>query len=729
MSASRAYEVRPTYAGAPVDRAGGAVAPSRLALPPLLSLQRTAGNAAVCRALQRCGGDRVPDEIDGAPIVQRDPVRAAPVPPALASVEPARDAAKAFLKPYHVGPVWNASGVVSGLVEHLRRPVKDYPFVRAVIAELPSSIEDNVAADLVNRLPMPVRAIGLSAEGRAMLDVLYEAMITGDVSKYERAQAEKIIDYRKGRVSRKDFLAGLGSRMIFPIRNIGITREATATFRAELVPSGKVRVHYTSIRVTQFDMFKADLATLPPWSQLSSGIELDPDQPVAVRLWDVNPIRPVDTPALGLIDFSNQIQARTLDTASTAFFLGLTLGMGGLGGGVISGLRARVAAGELSKAYLWGARALIWADRIQFGIQAGAMIINDHRDWIVKTFPNVGPDLLDAVDAANRIAGYYGWGRLGFDGLRFIGGKLRPAVDGWRAARAEAKLGAQDAKLARAVEDEADALLAELAYAEEKNASNAGRAGGPAGGETRKVVAGGEKEIHVHEDRIEVCPVQRCPDLRETVGPAIADKKVAEEVADAERAARAGDPTAAAVAAEAAVVDAGRATAAPTGKKTAAPGLGERMIKAKKQTGLDVDIAAQEHGAKTTYRKGSGTRVQSAHMVNTSSVKNVAGYVRDEALTVLLPRAQHAQFDKYWKDWAIDRLKHPKPGVPKGMVTVAEWERVLNEAADSVPQLKGRSADTMAVMIRTELYQTLGLKPDQLLRLPFKGKVKVRRRR
>ena len=50
---------------------------------------------------------------------------------------------------------------------------------------------------------------------------------------------------------------------------------------------------------------------------------------------------------------------------------------------------------------------------------------------------------------------------------------------------------------------------------------------------------------------------------------------------------------------------------------------------------------------------------------------------------------------------------------------MAEWERVLNDAADSVPGLRGRTADTMSFLIRTELYQTLGLKPDQLIRLPY----------
>ena len=132
--------------------------------------------------------------------------------------------------------------------------------------------------------------------------------------------------------------------MIFPIRNIGVTRLATATFQADLQPNGKVKLRYTSVKVMEDDMFAADWATLPGWTQLSSGIELDPNQPAAVHLYDVEKHPVVDIPALALIDYSNQIEQRTSSTASTAFFHGLTLGMGALGGGAITTLDSVVPA-------------------------------------------------------------------------------------------------------------------------------------------------------------------------------------------------------------------------------------------------------------------------------------------------------------------------------------------------------------------------------------------------
>ena len=151
---------------------------------------------------------------------------------------------------------------------------------------------------------------------------------------------------------------------------------------------------------------------------------------------------------------------------------------------------------------------------------------------------------------------------------------------------------------------------------------------------------------------------------------------------------------------------------------TAAPGLGEQMIKQEKRLGINVDVAAQEHRHKSAYREGSGKDVESAHLVNSSSVRDVPGYIRGKAITVLLPAKQHKAFDNYWKTWAREKWAKAKPG-EEVRVTVADWEEVLNRAIESVPELRGRTADTITFMIRTELYQTLGLKPDQEIRVPY----------
>jgi hypothetical protein len=159
--------------------------------------------------------------------------------------------------------------------------------------------------------------------------------------------------------------------------------------------------------------------------------------------------------------------------------------------------------------------------------------------------------------------------------------------------------------------------------------------------------------------------------------------------------------------------------AAKVGKKAAkkaASGIGESLIAANKRSGLNVDMAVQKHGQAKKYRAGSGKDAQSAHMVPTSAVKDLANYSRYSAVTALLPPDVHKRFDDYWKAWARRKVAD---GVDE--ITVEELHKVLSEAAQSVPELQGRTADTMHWLFEIEFYQTLGLKPSDKLRVPYSG--------
>ncbi|MEO1263464.1 MAG: hypothetical protein AAFZ15_31930 [Bacteroidota bacterium] len=172
-----------------------------------------------------------------------------------------------------------------------------------------------------------------------------------------------------------------------------------------------------------------------------------------------------------------------------------------------------------------------------------------------------------------------------------------------------------------------------------------------------------------------------------------------------------------------------RPKAKPKAKpKKAAPGFGERYIKEEERLGINADLAVQQHKQKTNYRKGSGREIESAHMVNSSSLKELKHYKARDALTVLMPLHLHREFDNNWKRRAREIIKEraKKRGgklTPEdAYIRVDEWERILVEAAEQVPGLKGRAADTMAFIIRTELYQNLSLNPGDLIRIPFSKK-------
>ncbi|MFC5730874.1 hypothetical protein ACFPQB_18275 [Nocardioides vastitatis] len=419
--------------------------------------------AAYVLGLQGSAGNRATTLLVSRHAVQRDRAGAG---------RPGSDDANRFLVHYFVGQGHqrrrDIDGIAAGLKERVRG--QQYGLVRAVVQEVEARIEDNVVSTLMNLLlDVDLGRAAESGDGRAMLDVMYDALVTGDVSSAERKSSTRILDAKRKQVPQDTFLSGMDRRMIFPIRNIGMTRTASATFRAELLPNGKVKVRYTSIKVDQYQMFADDLKTLGGWSAVREGLVLEPEHIVAVRLHDEGLTTPVDIPALALIDYGQQIQDKTLSTAATAFFLGLTVGLGALGGGAIRGAQTQIAKGKASKAALWGARGLVWAERAAFGIQAGALFINDRRDWILKNWPDGGRTLLDAVDTANRIAGFYGaWGRLSIESIIALRTKALAASQAWKSSTAQPRaLKPQERQTVKAIDDEIDLLAAELLHAQQ----------------------------------------------------------------------------------------------------------------------------------------------------------------------------------------------------------------------------------------------------------------------
>ncbi len=150
------------------------------------------------------------------------------------------------------------------------------------------------------------------------------------------------------------------------------------------------------------------------------------------------------------------------------------------------------------------------------------------------------------------------------------------------------------------------------------------------------------------------------------------------------------------------------------GKRKNAPPMGESQIKPSERSGAKVDMAVQEHNVKTDFREGSGTAVQSAHMIPSAAARDLEAYSRNSAVTALMPRELHKAFDDGWKAWAQAKAAQ---GITT--VKVEEFLLELDKAAEAVPELRGRTSDTMSWLFRHEAYRTLGLKPTDVFRMPF----------
>lgn len=130
-----------------------------------------------------------------------------------------------------------------------------------------------------------------------------------------------------------------------------------------------------------------------------------------------------------------------------------------------------------------------------------------------------------------------------------------------------------------------------------------------------------------------------------------------------------------------------------------------------------VDLVVQPHSAASEVRDAigvSGKDVQSAHHAPTSAIRDQTGYSREGALTVLLPRATHRAFDDYWKSWSIAQVKSGKT-----TTTVEHFIAVVDQAIQQTPNIDIKTKGAMSWLLQNEFYRDLGLKPSDVIRLPY----------
>lgn len=317
-----------------------------------------------------------------------------------------------------------------------------YRYIRERFDDLSQSTEDNVGAAFIKLQADSGRLnrFAASAEGRRTLDVLYDAVITGDVSDFEREQAGKIVEAKGKNRPAPDraTLSRLRDPMIFPIANQHYFSDCYATLQAKLLPSGRVRVYYDTVRVFRCEEFRKEMNTLfrhHSRDEILNGFELDSDEMVGVKLFDEDDEPITYVPAIMLIDFSNRQNQDTLGKIKTVAIMGATAGLGGLG----------------------GAGALAWADRVAFVLTAASSVINDYRHEIMKSAG--GRKFLSVWKYVDATVQYYGWARLGVDGVRLIKSRVGPALNEWRAETPPSELSSAEQQGIKNAQEAADNWL------------------------------------------------------------------------------------------------------------------------------------------------------------------------------------------------------------------------------------------------------------------------------
>jgi hypothetical protein len=347
----------------------------------------------------------------------------------------------------------------------------DAAYVISFFKKLPHSWEDNVAALFTEKLygASLLDTIAGSSHGRAMLTVLYEAMITGDVSAFERGQSERILAAKTRQMKPEDFVKAEtrdfrgNATQIFPVRFMRVTPGYDdAPLMAKLTPDGKVRVNYPG-RVKDSRMFAAEIRTLRGGTFLSEGQTLNPNEIVGIKDYEQGG-ETVYRPALALIDYSNRVEHSTRGKIVQVSIAAATMGLSAPAAGV-------EAAGT------WAAR-LALADRIANVIQVVSFFVGENRDWLIEKLGPAGRLLVRASEIADSAVAIYGLGRLGQAGFK-IASDLRAAS---KAAREKAstltELNAADLKKIDNIDSETEKLVRELEAGAVAPGSNA--AGVPA---------------------------------------------------------------------------------------------------------------------------------------------------------------------------------------------------------------------------------------------------------
>jgi hypothetical protein len=362
---------------------------------------------------------------------------------------------------------------IDAIVDVLFTAVKRHPepahylqdFFEAASANY-SKWEDDIGAGLIARLgDASLDKLARSEAGRYALSLIYQAIITGDVSEFQRKHATRVL-FAKARQDTPEEFARLSQQRrngqrtrIFPIRYMRVTGGDYAPPTARLLPNGYVRVRYPT-SVLHMDTFQQELRTLGNFFT-GEGEDVNVNEIVGIK--DYESGGHIDyVPALALIDYANRAHQSTMGKILEVSAFAASFG---LAGGAAAGGRA--AAGEMgavrfTSTAIWGHRisqGLRVADTIANVVGVAAFVIDENREWIVSKLGRAGRLLVKFADVANSAAAIYGLGRLTQIGVKFANDFRKAAV----AARAEAtKLNAAEAQLIQQIDDHTAAMARQI---------------------------------------------------------------------------------------------------------------------------------------------------------------------------------------------------------------------------------------------------------------------------
>jgi hypothetical protein len=343
----------------------------------------------------------------------------------------------------------------------------DPDYVQRVIDSLGSTDQDDVSLAFAEAATEEqLQKLASTPEGRRLLDRLFDELTAGEVFEDEQKQADRILAIKtKAVMTEEQFAKGLErakSSLILPYKKPGITVLTPSPIYAWRLPDGKIGVRLRT------DIFGTDYAydrdlRLP--RRIWDEVILDETDVVGVKFYDEGGTVGF-FPALYLLQLENEATRIALEKAGEAFGIGLTFGFGGevaAGGEVAEGVGT---ASTLARVGAAARTGLVWADRIAFTLDLTNSIVQEHRGWIIETWPDQGRKFVTSLDQLTGYVRIYGLVRGGV-GLAQLGNGLRKNYANWRAAvKAAKELDASEIENIEQVGKQTEALLQAIDDAE-----------------------------------------------------------------------------------------------------------------------------------------------------------------------------------------------------------------------------------------------------------------------
>ena len=338
----------------------------------------------------------------------------------------------------------------------------DPDYAQKVLDEVGYTDRDDVSLAFAQQATdEQLKTLASTERGRRLLDRLFDELTEGEVFPDEQQQADRILGIKtRSLLSEEQLAAGIAkakrSGLILPYRKLGLTVWEPSPIYAYRLPDGKITVHLSN------NIMGTSYARDPDLRFVWGDMILKEDEIVGVKRYDEGGSIEF-MPALKLLQLTNEDTTRAFEKAGEAFGIGLTLGLGGeaaVGGEAAEGTTATATTGAR---VLAGARkGLAVADRLAAAIDIGNSLLQEHRGWVIETWPKEGREFVVAMDQITSYVRIYGITRGGI-GLLQLGNSLRKGYKNWRAAAAAMKqLSESETRDIEQIGSQTEKLLQEL---------------------------------------------------------------------------------------------------------------------------------------------------------------------------------------------------------------------------------------------------------------------------